>query len=83
MWPPSPEAVLQRMRKYQDPKPELPSNSPKVRPKTIEDIEAGLKASKEKAELLMSSPSWWRFQEFTEGAQVLVTTLSLEQNDLI
>ena len=83
MWPPSPEAVLRRMKKYQDPEPELPSNSPKVRPETIEDIEAGLKAWKEKAEPLMSSPSRRRFQEFTEGTQVLVTTLSLEQNDLI
>jgi hypothetical protein len=49
----------------------------------VEDIEACLKAWNQKMNLLLSSPSQRNLQEFLEGTRVLVSTFSLEQNDLI
>jgi DDE superfamily endonuclease len=48
MWPPNVDVVLRKLKKFQDPVPKLPSYSQKspgkFRPKTVEDIAAGLKA---------------------------------------
>jgi hypothetical protein len=49
----------------------------------VEDIEAGLKAWNQKMNPLLSSPSQRNLQEFLDGTWVLVSTFSLEQNDLI
>jgi hypothetical protein len=87
MWPPNSQVVLRKMKRYQDPEPDLPSNSAKDplrnRPETVADIQAGFAAWNEKINLLLSSPSQRNFKEFSEGTQTLVSTFSLEQNDLI
>jgi len=86
MWPPSVDVVLRKLKKFQDPEPELPSYSQKspgkFRPETVEDIAAGLKAWGERFNPLLSSPSRQNFAEFSQGTQVLTHTFLLEQNDL-
>jgi len=87
MWPLRLDVVLRMMKKYQDCEPILPDNTAKdllkLRPETVSDVQESLTAWNQKMDPLLSSPSRQNLKEFVGGTKVLVSTFSLEQNDLI